>query len=222
MDNIRRDEIKKKIIFLSSSYVNLAKFFASENKEYDVFLIIDRKLPFEIEDLDNFYTFNFDYNKLFERDRSKYFDNLSLFINKFEPDLIVTNNYTKLLPKSFIDFFKFTKNLDIINIHHADLRIKDDNGDMRYKGLTGDIKQFLDEGMFISTIHKIENEKIDEGEKLAFSHETTFKELKQKGIFSKKEDIFNLRRKNLAISYHERTKVLNPLKKVVSNLINNN
>jgi len=214
---------RKNIVFLSSSFVNIAKLFAENNKNYDIFLILDRKFPIEFEDLDNFYTFTFNKSKLFEKDKQRYFDNLALYILNYNPEIIITNNYSKLLPNSFIEFMKFqNKYLKLINIHHADLRILNERNDLRFKGLSADIKQMLDEGMLISTIHIIEDEKMDEGKQLAYSHETTIKELKQKGLFNKKEDILNLRLRNVVLSYHERTKVLTPLKKVVSNLLNNN
>ena len=211
---------RKNIVFLSSSFVNLARLFAENNSNYDVFLIFDRKIPFEFEeDLDNFYTFTFDKNKIFEKTREKYFDNLALMINDFNPEYIITSNFTKLIPKSFIDFMKFrNSNLKIINIHNADLRILDENGDMKYKGLNADIKQFLEEQQLITTIHLIENEEIDTGRQLSFSHQTTLKELKIKGFVHKKEDILNLRLRNVILSYHERTKVLNLLKKIIDEL----
>jgi folate-dependent phosphoribosylglycinamide formyltransferase PurN len=215
----KEEQKRKNIVFLSSSYVNLAKLFAMNNSDYDIFLILDRKFPFEIVDLDNFYTFTFDNNKLFYKNKLKYFDNLALYINQFEPDIIITNNFSKLLPNSFIDFFKFTSNIEIINIHHANLTNLDENNEKKYKGLSADIKQFLDEEKITSTIHKIEDEKMDEGKILSISHETTLKELKQKNIVHKKEDILNLRKRNLIISYHERTKVLNSLKKEIEKLI---
>ncbi len=218
MENEENFQKRKNIVFLSSSFVNMAKMFAENNKDYDVFLILDRKFPIEFEDLDNFYTFYFNKNKLFDKDKSRYFDNLALYVLEYEPDFIVTNNYTKLLPKSFIDFIRFQSPKTIIlNIHHADLRILDYEGRMKFIGMSADIKQMLDEGMLISTIHLIEDEKMDAGKQIAYSHETTLKELKQKGLFNKKEDILNLRLRNVALSYHERTKVLKLLRKVLDN-----
>lgn len=221
MDNLIEQKRRKSIVFLSSSFVNLAKLFAEKNPDFDIFLILDRRFPIEFEDLDNFYTFTFNKSKMYDKFKERYFDNLGVFVNNYEPDVIITNNYTKLLPQSFIDFMKFTNpKIQILNIHHADLRILDEKNQMRFKGLSADIKQMLDEGMLISTIHKIEDKNIDNGEKLAYSYETTLKELKQKGLFQKKEDILNLRLRNVAISYHERTKVLNLLRKVIDKLIN--
>ena len=211
----------KKVLFLSSSYVNMAKLFAQNNIEYDVFLVLDRKFPFYIEDeeLDNFYVFTFEKRKLFEKFKESYFDNLGIYVNQFEPDFIICNNYTKLLTKSFLDFLSFTNpNIIILNIHHGDLRIKDDKGNMVFAGLKSDIKEFLEEAMIISTIHLIQDENIDTGKALVYSHETTLKELKQKGYISSKECILNYRLRNVIISYHERTKVLNLLKKVILNL----
>lgn len=208
---------EKKIVFLSSSYVNLAKIFAMNNPECDVFLILDRKFPFEIEDLDNFYSYTFNKQKIYEKDKEKYFDNLAVMINDFEPDFIITNNFMKLLPKSFLDFIKFrNKKTKIINIHHGDLESLDINGDMKYKGMHGYIKEFLDNEEIITTIHEIENEKMDEGKRLVFSNPTTLKELKQKHLIKVKEDIINLRMKNVILSYHERTKVLKLIKKIIN------
>ena len=207
---------RKHIVFLSSSYVNVAKLFAKEYPDFDVFLILDRKFPFEIEDLDNFYTYTFDKSKMYERDKERYFDNLGIYVNEFEPDLIITNNYTKLIPNSFMDFLKFTRpHVKILNIHHADLRILDENNEMKFKGLNAEIKEMLDEAMIITTIHRITDESMDTGERLAFSHETTIKELKTKSLLHKPEDMFNFRTKNIVRSYHERTKVLHLLHKVV-------
>lgn len=212
---------QKNIVFLSSSFVNLAKIFAKKNREYDVFLILDRKFPFEMgdDDIDNFYSFIFEKSKLYEKDKKKYFDNLSVFIHDFEPDLIITNNFTKLLPKEFIDFFKFRNSkMKLINIHNADLRILNEK-EKKYKGLYGDRKQFLDEEQIVSTIHHIKDEKMDEGEQIAYSKPTTLEELKLKKLVNNPNEILNLRIKNVIISYHERTKVLNLLRKVVKKLI---
>ena len=218
-DELIEIKTRKVIVFLSSSFVNLAKMFAEENSDFDIFLILDRKFPQEFEDLDNFYTFTFNKSKIYDSDKERYFDNLGVFVNQYDPDFIITNNYSKLLPRSFIEFMKFTNpNAKILNVHHADLRVEDEIGGMRFKGLSADIKQMLDEAMLITTIHKIEDEKMDQGERLGFSFETTLKELKQKGLFKKKEDILNLRLRNVAISYHERTKVLSLLRKVIDKL----
>lgn len=207
---------RKNILFLSSSFVNLAKLFAENNGDYDVFLILDRKFPYDYEDLDNFYTYTFDKNKIFEKSREKYFDSLAVYIQEFEPEIIVTNNFSKLLPKSFIEFVKFrNKNIKIINLHHGDLR----EGD-KYKGLNAEVKQFLEEGQIVTTIHEIEDEKMDEGKHLDYSYRTDLKELKQKKLIHKKEDIINLRIKNVILSYHERTKVLSHLKKVIEEISN--
>ena len=189
--------------------------FAKEYPNYDIFLILDRKFPFEIEDLDNFYTYTFDKSKIYDNDREKYFDNLGIYINEFDPDLIIANNYTKLILQSFLDFFTFTRpKLKVLNIHHADLRIEE-GGIMKFQGLNADIKELLDEAMIISTIHKITDHTMDTGERLAFSHETTLKELKTKHLLHKPEDMLNFRTRNLVRSYHERTKVLHLLHKVV-------
>ncbi len=213
-----KEEMRKKIVFLSSSFVNIAKLFALNHRNYDIFLILDRKFPFDIEDeeLDNFYSYVFDKNKMFDKDKDAYFDNLAVFMQQFDPNVIITNNYSKLITKSFIDFMKFRNSkIKILNIHHADLRIKNEKNEMRFSSLNADMKEMIDEGMIISTIHLIENEKMDEGKQLAFSHETTLKELKQKSIMHKTEDILNYRIRNVVLSYHERTKVLRLLGKVV-------
>lgn len=205
---------RKNIVFLSSSFVNLSKLLAINNKEFDIFLVLDRKFPLEFEDLDNFYSFIFANQKLYDKDKEKYFDNLGVFIEEFKPDIIITNNFTKLLPKSFVDFMKFRNSkLEIFNLHHADIRHNEN-----FKGLNADIKQFLEEEQIITTIHKIENEKMDEGKQLAHSYPTTLKELKQKNLIHKKEDILNLRLRNVILSYHERTKVLNLLKKIINQI----
>ncbi|NQZ85460.1 MAG: hypothetical protein HRU03_07110 [Nanoarchaeales archaeon] len=206
---------RKKVIFLSSSFVNLAKSFAEYHFEFDVFLILDRKFPFEYEDMENFYPFTFNYQKLFDKDKNKYFDNLSVFIDEFRPDLIVTNNFSKLLPTSFVEFLKFrNKNIEIMNIHHGDLR----QGD-KYKGLNPDVKEFIEEHEILSTLHRIEDGKMDEGEVLRYTEATGFKELKQKNIISKVSDIMNYRLRNNVLTFHEKTKVLAPLYDVVCHLV---
>lgn len=208
---------RKKVIFLTSSYVNLAKNFAEDYKEYDIFLIQDRKFPFEYEDLDNFYTYTYANEKLFEKNKEKYFDNLAVFIEEFSPELIITNNFTKLLPKSFIEFLKFRlPNLKIINLHNADLR----KGE-KYIGIKADMYEFLEDQEITTTIHLIEDEKMDEGKQLAYSFPTTIKELKIKKLVNNRKDILNLRIRNVVLSYHQRTKVLKLLYKSISDLLNN-
>ncbi|MDA3856101.1 MAG: hypothetical protein PF569_07630 [Candidatus Woesearchaeota archaeon] len=210
---------RKKIVFLSSSFVNLAHLFAQNNPDFDIFLILDRKFPVDFdEEMDNFYTYTFDKNKTFEKDKEKYFDMLGVFIDGFEPDFIITNNFTKILPQSFLDFMKFRNaQINILNIHHGDLRIIE-NSEMKYKGLDQDVKQFLDMEEFSSTIHIIENSRPDEGKQLFQSHPTTLKELKQKGFLHKKEEIINYRLRNVVLSYHARTKVLKHLRKIFDDL----
>lgn len=212
----------RNIVFLSSSLVNLAKIFAENHLEYDVFLVLDRRFPYDVEDeeLDNFYSYVFDKRKLFEKNREQYFDSLGVYVTDLEPDIIITDNFTKLLPKSFVDFMKFRNpRTKIINIHHGDLSVMDKSGNMEFKGLNADVKQMLTEEKLVTTIHLIEDEGMDTGERLAFSHPTTLKELKARKFFHKKEDILNLRIRNVVISYHERSKVLKLLGRVVEDLI---
>ena len=202
---------RKSIVFLTSSYVNLAQIFADKYIDFDVFLVTDRNFPLDISEMDNFYSYSFAYQKLFETDKERYFDNLGVFIEQFEPDFIITDNYTKILPNSFIEFVDFrNKKTKIINLHHADLR----NG-KEAKGLNVEIKEFLKYEEIATTIHLIENEKMDEGKILYHTFPTTLKELKTKKLIHKKEDILNLRLKNVILSYHERTKVLKHLYNIV-------
>ena len=202
---------RKNIVFLSSSYVNLAHLFADKYKEYDIFLIADRKFPHEEMEMDNYYTYSFGNEKQFEKNKVKYFDSLAVYVEQFEPDFIITNNYTKLLPKSFIEFVKFrNKKTKIINLHHADLRKGNE-----FKGLNADIKEFLKTEEITTTLHLIEDEKMDEGKILDYTYPTTLKELKTKTLIHKKEDIINLRLRNVILSYHERTKVLKHLYNVL-------
>ena len=220
MEETNEEHQRKNILFLSSSFVNLAKLLALNSKDYDVFLLLDRRFPFHIEDeeLDNFYVFTFDKHKLFEKDREKYFDNLGIYLMQFEPDMIITDNFTKILPKSFIDFihFRFPKT-PIINIHQGDLNCIE-NGKMSFSGLNGDVKEILEKETMSSVIHYIEDEQIDTGEQIFTSHPTTLKELKQKGLLHKREEIINYRIRNVVRSYHLRTKVLNNLIKQLPNL----
>ena len=211
--------IKKKIVFLSSSFVNIAKLFADNNNNYDINLILDKKFPFDSDEVEDFNVYFYDKNKIFEKNRKKYFDELAVFIDELEPDYIICDNYKKLLPQEFIDFMLFRNSkIKILNIHHGDLRILSDDNDMRFKGLNADVKQFLDEAMIISTIHLIEDDGMDTGERLGFSHETTIKELKRKGYINKKEEILNYRLRNVVLFYHERTKVLGFLRRVLEKL----
>ena len=48
---VEKMEKRKKIVFVSSSFVNLAKSFAEHYLEFDVFLVMDRKFPFDFEDI---------------------------------------------------------------------------------------------------------------------------------------------------------------------------
>ncbi len=211
---MKEESNRKSIVFLSSNLVNIAKMFAENYKNFDVFLVLDRKFPSEFEDLDNFYTYIFDKNKVFQKNKEKYFDFLGIFIEEFEADFIICNNFTKLLPKSFIDFVKFrNSHTQILNIHNGDLR----EGKV-FKGLNSEINEFLEDEEIITTIHLIEDEKMDEGKQLNWSHPTTLKELKQKGLAHKKEDIVNFRLRNVILSYHERTKVLRLLRKTLEEL----
>ena len=206
---------RKKVVFVSSSFVNMAKEFAEAHFEFDVFLVNDRKFPFEYDDMENFYPFVFDEQKLFDRDKNKYFDSLSVFVNQFDPDVVVLNNFTKLLPKSFIDFLKFRNSkVEVVNIHHGDLRCGEE-----YIGLNADKKEFLQDSEIISTIHKVEDEKMDAGEVLGYSNPTTLKELKQKHLLTKTSDIMNFRLRNVALLYHERTKVMSLLHSILSDLV---
>lgn len=210
-------ETRKNIVFLSSSFVNLAKLYAEENSKDDVFLVSDRKFPFDYDESENFYPFTFNQEKLFDKNKEKYFDSLAVFLTDFNPDVIICNNFTKLLSKSFIEFMKFRNpKIKILNLHHADLRILE-NGQMKYSGLNADIKQFLDDEEIVTTIHLIENEEMDNGKQLIQSHSTSLKELKQKGFINKKEEIFNFRMRNVVLSYHERTKVLKLLISTLEN-----
>lgn len=216
MTNTQEESPRKKIIFLTSSFVNIARLFAENNPDFDVFLILDRKFPFEMQEFDNFYVFTFNKNKVFDANINKYFDMLGVFIDDFNPDFVVLNNFTKILSKSFIDFMKFrNSNLKLINIHHGDLRVIDEIGKRRFDGMSGDIKQMLDEAMIISTIFNIDNNNNFDVSNVMYTSETTLKELKQKGFVKKKEDIFNLRLRNVILSYHERTKVLRVLRKFI-------
>lgn len=206
---------RKKIVFVSSSFVNLARNFAEHYVEFDVFLILDRKFPFEFEDLDNFYPFTFNYEKLFDKDSEKYFDNLSVFINEFDPDVIAVNNFNKVIPNSFIDFMKFRNSkIKIVNVNHGDLRKGDE-----FKGLNSDMKEFLKDEEIISSIYMVNGEKVSDEDILVYSEATTFKELKQKNLISKTSDIMNFRLRNVVLTFHEKTKVLKPLYENVCKMV---
>ncbi|MCH8520226.1 MAG: hypothetical protein LAT82_05735, partial [Nanoarchaeota archaeon] len=100
----------------------------------------------------------------------------------------------------------------IINIHHADLRIIDENSnEMKYTGLHAWKREFSDTQKFSSTIHYIENEEIDTGEQIAYSNSTTLQELQDLELISSITEIESLRVCNVILHYHEQSKVLEVL-----------
>jgi hypothetical protein len=216
---MNEEQNRKKIVFISSSYVNLAHIFALNNDEMDIFLIIDRKVPFDFDqDCDNFYIHTFDKRKIYEKSPNSYFDTLAVYINSFEPDVVISDNFDKRFAENFVEFFNFTSpRTHLINIHHGDLRILNKEGKQIYNQENSFEKQFFNEELIVSTVHKVTKEDFF-GEILYHTKETSLKELKQKGFLKKKEEIINFRIKNVILLYHERSKLLTPLVKIVEKL----
>ncbi|MFP4401863.1 MAG: formyltransferase family protein [Candidatus Nanoarchaeia archaeon] len=214
--------IKPVVVFLSSTATNIAYEFAAQSPQFEVFLIVDRKIPLDVEEemLGNFYVHYFDKDRVFEKNKNQYFDMLAMQLLDYEPDLIICSNYYKLLPKSFTEFVNFRNSLTkIINIHHGDLRIVDENNNMKYSGLHAWKRQFRDEHKFLTTIHFIENEEMDTGRQLNFSNYTTFDELKELELIHSINEIESLRVCSVIIHYHEQSKVLELLIEEAQNIL---
>jgi len=201
---------RKKILFLSSDYVNCARFFAQIFKKGDIFLILDRKLPFEIFDLDNFYVYNFDKGKYFDTDKTKFFDLLSVYIDEFCPDIIILDNFYKFLPDNFIEFLNFrNSNIKILTLYHSN--------DLTNLNVNSFVNDFLKQDSFLTNICSILKD--NSLQILEKSYSTTIKELKQKKILLKREDILNLKTRKIVMSYHERTKVVKLLVRICESLL---
>lgn len=214
---------KPVIVFLSSSATNIAYEFARKSPELEVFLVLDRKIPLDVEEemLGNYYVHFFDKDKIYSKNKDQYFDILAMQLLEYEPDLIICSNYYKLLPQSFIDFVNFRNSLTkIINIHHADLREVDEKTqEMLYTGLNAWKKEFKDTNSFLSTIHYIEDYKMDEGEHIAYSQPTTFEEVQEIGLIQSFEELESLRVSNVLLHYHEQSKVVEILVDVVKEIL---
>lgn len=223
MSDYEENLIKPVVVFLSSSATNIAYDFAKNSPELEVFLIVDRKIPLDVEEemLGNFYIHYFDKDRVYEKNKDQYFDMLAMQLLDFEPDLIICSNYYKLLPQSFIEFVNFRNSLTkILNIHHADLRVINTiSSNMEYRGLQAWKKQFRNELQFLTTLHLIENEEMDTGRQLRFSEHTTFEELKELELIQSINEIESLRVCNVILHYHEQSKVLELLVKEVQKLI---
>ncbi|MFT4244509.1 MAG: formyltransferase family protein [Candidatus Woesearchaeota archaeon] len=215
---------KPVIVFLSSSATNIAFEVARSCPEFEVFLILDRKIPLDVEEemLGNFYVHYFDKDKIYDKNKTQYFDILAMQLLDYEPDLIVCSNYYKLLPQTFIEFVNFRNSLTkIVNIHHADLRIIDDQTqEMKYTGLHAWKREFKDTQEFLSTIHYVENEEMDTGEHITYSSKTTFKELEELKLLTSLDELENLRVCNVIIHYHEQSKVLHIIVEEIKKIIN--
>ena len=183
---------------------------------------MDRKIPIDQEQeyLGNFYTHVFDKEKIFQKNKEKYFDLLAMYLLDFEPDLIVCSNYSKLLSQSFIDFVNFRNSqTQIINIHHGDLRIIDEHKNMKFKGLKGWVNEFNETNQFSTTIHHIENDQMDNGKQIEHSLPTYIEELQEIGLLKTKKELENLRVCNVVLHYHEQSKVLELLVKIIKNIL---
>ncbi len=213
---------KKTIVFLSSKASNLAYDTAKQCPEYEVFLIMDKKIPLDVEEenLGNFYIHFFDKEKIFFKNKEKYFDLLAMYLLDFEPDLIVCSNYLKLLSQEFIDFVNFRNSqTQIINIHHGDLRVLDENDEMKFVGMYGWRKQFEEVQHFCSTIHLIEDKRMDTGKQLTYSQNTSFDEVKNLELIKNIEELKSFRISNVILHYHEQSKVLEILIEEIKNLL---
>ena len=225
---------KKTIVFLSSKATNLAFDVAQACPEYEICLIMDKKIPLDLEEeyLGNFYIHFFDKEKIFFKNKEKYFDLLAMYLLDFEPDLIVCSNYFKLLSQGFIDFVNFRNSqTQIINVHHGDLRILDTNSntnfntnsntnyEMKYAGLDAWKRQFIEEKKFCSTLHFIEDKGMDTGRQLSYSEYTSFDEIKELELIKNMDEIESLRIANVILHYHEQSKVLEILVGEVKKLL---
>lgn len=78
----------------------------------------------------------------FYEDRDAEFDDMSVrrefdretmaFLDKYDPDLIVLSGYLHIISEPMIEEYSPR----MINIHHADLTLRDDSGGPKYPGLT--------------------------------------------------------------------------------------
>lgn len=214
---------KKTIVFLSSKATNLAFDVAQNCPEYEVFLIMDKKIPLDIEEenLGNFYIHFFDKEKIFFKNREKYFDLLAMYLLDFEPDLIVCSNYLKLLSQGFIDFVNFRNSqTQIMNVHHGDLRVLDLENNMKYEGLIGWRKQFEETQKFNSTIHLIEDSRMDTGKQLNYSSATTFQETQELELLKDIKELDSFRVSNVIVHFHEQSKVLELLIDEIKKILN--
>ncbi|MFW5705278.1 MAG: hypothetical protein ACOCXG_05570 [Nanoarchaeota archaeon] len=197
------DSQRKSIVFLSSSYVNLAHLCAISNLDVDVHLVIDKKIPFDFDqELENFYIYTFEKRKIYENSPEKYFDTLAVFINEFEPDLIIVDNFDKQLPESFFDFFKFTHSkISFLLLEHSEGKTQID------------VRKIIDEGEFFSNLKLVGKNTIYHKTKA-----TSLKELKSKGLIKSPEELINYRARNVVLLYHEKSKVLGPLNHILRDL----
>ena len=107
------------------------------------------------------------YTSLTEK-RDLYFEEVfNTFFKNKDIDLIVLSGFMLRIPKSFLD--RFSKR--IINIHPADLRKLDENGERKYVGIGSDvIRRVIEDGhkKTFSVIHFV-TEKFDDGEIICIS-----------------------------------------------------
>ncbi len=191
----------KRVLFLSSSFVNLSRIFSEKNPNITTLLILDRKFPFDADDRENLLVSTFPYEKLFDKSPKQYFDNLAVFVSSLEPDVIILNNFSKEINKEFIDFMKFRNpKIQIILIKHADGKEN------------SEIRELLDDEELKSYVIDMIS-----GKELVEIHPTTIKQLKEASLIHDKEEIISLRIKNVVLSYHERTKILKGLSNIITN-----
>lgn len=95
--------------------------------------------------------------------RRAYFTHLLNIISKFEPDLILLSGFMLKITRPLLGYYP------IINVHPADLRIKNEDGTPKYVGADAvTLAINADETQTASTIHVVE-EKVDEGKIICVS-----------------------------------------------------
>lgn len=180
--NKKLDELRV-VAFMSGSGTNLIKIIEHQNKilsetKRHLFRVVgiltdnpvsnaqkigsQYDIPVEINDIDHFYKSR----GLPKKDLSirEEFDLISLkLIEKYNPDLIVLAGYMSILTKVIINRYL------TINVHPADLSIKDANGKRKYTGAHAVRDAILAGEKYIRSSTHIVEEIVDNGRLLIIS-----------------------------------------------------